>query len=97
MVPVPYVFYRYGPVIRGWSRYAVAEEVKGSTCSDHQAIRILSFFYLDAILFCYFGQSFQLLYRIIYCSNTVLFDLSFGPPYSPGIKYFSPVGINLGD
>ena len=25
MVPVPYVFYRYGPVIRGWSRYAVAE------------------------------------------------------------------------
>ena len=28
MVPVPYVFYRYGPVIRRWSRYAVAEEVK---------------------------------------------------------------------
>ena len=28
MVPVPYIFYRYGPVIRRWSRYAVAEEVK---------------------------------------------------------------------
>ncbi|KAJ5161151.1 hypothetical protein N7492_006543 [Penicillium capsulatum] len=28
MVPVPYVFYRFGPVIRQWSRYAVAEEVK---------------------------------------------------------------------
>ncbi|OGE54577.1 hypothetical protein PENARI_c006G07523 [Penicillium arizonense] len=27
MVPVPYVFYRYGPVIRKWSRYAVAEDV----------------------------------------------------------------------
>jgi len=25
MVPVPYVFHRHGPVIRGWSRYAVAE------------------------------------------------------------------------
>lgn len=24
MTPVPYVFYRYGPVIRGWSRYAQA-------------------------------------------------------------------------
>ncbi|PYH92310.1 MFS general substrate transporter [Aspergillus ellipticus CBS 707.79] len=23
MTPVPYVFYRYGPVIRGWSKYAV--------------------------------------------------------------------------
>ncbi|CAG7918365.1 unnamed protein product [Penicillium olsonii] len=30
MVPVPYVFYRYGPVIRKWSRYAAADEVKGS-------------------------------------------------------------------
>lgn len=28
MVPVPYVFYKFGPVIRRWSRYAVAEEVK---------------------------------------------------------------------
>ncbi|KAK5790449.1 hypothetical protein VI817_007736 [Penicillium citrinum] len=28
MVPVPYVFYRYGPVIRRWSRYAVTEDVK---------------------------------------------------------------------
>ncbi|KAJ5111332.1 hypothetical protein N7532_001867 [Penicillium argentinense] len=28
MVPVPYVFYRYGPIIRRWSRYAVTEEVK---------------------------------------------------------------------
>lgn len=27
MVPVPYVFYRYGTVIRKWSRYAVAEEI----------------------------------------------------------------------
>ena len=23
MTPVPYVFYRYGRVIRGWSKYAV--------------------------------------------------------------------------
>ncbi|CAG8229462.1 unnamed protein product [Penicillium salamii] len=30
MVPVPYVFYCYGPVIRKWSRYAAADEVKGS-------------------------------------------------------------------
>ena len=30
MVPVPYVFYRYGSVIRKWSRYAAADEVKGS-------------------------------------------------------------------
>ncbi|KAJ5357580.1 hypothetical protein N7541_004738 [Penicillium brevicompactum] len=30
MVPVPYVFYRYGPIIRKWSRYAAADEVKGS-------------------------------------------------------------------
>lgn len=29
MVPVPYVFYRYGPTIRSWSKYAVVEEVKG--------------------------------------------------------------------
>jgi hypothetical protein len=28
LVPVPYVFYVYGPVIRRWSRYAVAEESK---------------------------------------------------------------------
>ncbi|KAJ5594128.1 uncharacterized protein N7459_000336 [Penicillium hispanicum] len=28
MVPVPYVFYQFGPVIRRWSRYAVTEEVK---------------------------------------------------------------------
>jgi MFS family permease len=26
LVPVPYVFYMYGPVIRRWSRYAIAEE-----------------------------------------------------------------------
>ncbi|KAJ5336566.1 uncharacterized protein N7506_004588 [Penicillium brevicompactum] len=30
MVPVPYVFYRYGPIIRKWSRYAAADDVKGS-------------------------------------------------------------------
>ncbi|KAJ5886812.1 uncharacterized protein N7473_009486 [Penicillium subrubescens] len=28
LVPVPYVFYMYGPVIRRWSRYAVVEESK---------------------------------------------------------------------
>ncbi|KAJ5884916.1 hypothetical protein N7495_009426 [Penicillium taxi] len=28
MVPVPYVFYKYGPVIRRWSRYAMTEDVK---------------------------------------------------------------------
>jgi hypothetical protein len=28
MVPVPYVFYQYGPIIRRWSRYATTEEVK---------------------------------------------------------------------
>ncbi|KAJ6111758.1 hypothetical protein N7523_007819 [Penicillium sp. IBT 18751x] len=28
MVPVPYVFYKFGPVIRRWSRYAMTEEVK---------------------------------------------------------------------
>ncbi|KAJ5668088.1 uncharacterized protein N7477_006658 [Penicillium maclennaniae] len=28
MVPVPYVFYKFGPVIRRWSRYAMTEDVK---------------------------------------------------------------------
>lgn len=28
MVPVPYIFYRYGPTIRSWSKYAVHQEVK---------------------------------------------------------------------
>lgn len=28
MVPVPYVFYRFGPVIRRWSKYAVASDVE---------------------------------------------------------------------
>ncbi|KAJ5639333.1 uncharacterized protein N7484_007195 [Penicillium longicatenatum] len=28
MVPVPYVFYKFGPVIRRWSKYAVTNEVE---------------------------------------------------------------------
>ncbi|KAJ5725834.1 uncharacterized protein N7483_007191 [Penicillium malachiteum] len=28
MVPVPYVFYKFGPVIRQWSKYAVTNEVE---------------------------------------------------------------------
>ncbi|KAJ5769321.1 hypothetical protein N7520_003880 [Penicillium odoratum] len=28
MVPVPYVFYKFGPIIRRWSKYAIANEVE---------------------------------------------------------------------
>jgi hypothetical protein len=28
MVPVPYVFYKFGPTIRSWSRYAMTDEIK---------------------------------------------------------------------